>query len=181
MKDALFVLLDIHAQAPEKELIFTETSIGTWNDGHNLAVRLMDDMEEVALGTVNNWCRGVIVWNLMLDSERGPNRVGGCQTCYGAVDISSADFKTITKNSHYYIIGHLSAVVKPGATRIGTKGYSEQGVVYSAFENPDGSYALVLLNKTEAGKKINISTGTEYFSHDVPAKSVVSFRWKTKQ
>ena len=174
-------LLDIHAQAPEKELIFTETSIGTWNDGHNLAVRLMDDMEEVALGTVNNWCRGVIVWNLMLDSERGPNRVGGCQTCYGAVDISSTDFKTITKNSHYYIIGHLSAVVKPGATRIGTKGYSERGVVYSAFENPDGSYALVLLNKTEAGKKINISTGTEYFSHDVPAKSVVSFRWKTKQ
>src|SRR5690606_13727614 len=78
-------LLDIQQQRPDKELVFTETSIGTWNDGRNLAVRLMDDMAEVALGTVNNWSRGVIVWNLMLDDNRGPNRDGGCQTCYGAV------------------------------------------------------------------------------------------------
>ena len=34
----------------------------------------MEDMEEVALGTINNWCKGVIVWNLMLDNDRGPNR-----------------------------------------------------------------------------------------------------------
>ncbi len=174
-------LLDIHEQAPDKELVFTETSIGTWNDGRNLSLRLMDDMEEVALGTVNNWCKAVIVWNLMLDAERGPNRIGGCQTCYGAVDINSSDYKTIIKNSHYYIIGHLSSVVKPGATRIGTKGYTEQGIVYSAFQNTDGSYAFVILNKTDARKKISISTGTEYFSYEVPSKSVVSYRWKTKQ
>ncbi len=173
-------LLDIQQQAPDKELIFTETSIGTWNDGRNLAVRLMDDMEEVALGAVNNWCRGVLVWNLMLDSERGPNRVGGCQTCYGAVDIN-ADYKSMVRNSHYYIIGHLSSVVKPGATRIGTRGYTEQGLVYSAFENSDGSYAFVLLNKTDVRKKININSGSEYFVYEVPAKSVVSYRWKTKQ
>jgi glucosylceramidase len=80
-------LVNIRNQAPDKELIFTETSIGTWNDGQNLTTRLMDDMTEVALGTVNNWCKAVIVWNLMLDSNRGPNRHGGCQTCYGAVDI----------------------------------------------------------------------------------------------
>ncbi|MDD3780592.1 MAG: glucosylceramidase, partial [Proteiniphilum sp.] len=84
-------LLDIQAKYPNRELVFTETSIGTWNDGRNLAVRLIDDMREVALGTVNNGCRGVIVWNLMLDSERGPNREGGCQTCYGAVDIDRSN------------------------------------------------------------------------------------------
>ena len=50
-------------------------------------------MKEVALGTINNWCRGVIVWNLMLDNDRAPNREGGCQTCYGAVDISNSDYK----------------------------------------------------------------------------------------
>ena len=46
-------LLTIHQARPDKELLFTETSIGTWNDGRNLEVRLIDDMREVALGTVN--------------------------------------------------------------------------------------------------------------------------------
>ncbi|MDR0541685.1 MAG: glucosylceramidase [Dysgonamonadaceae bacterium] len=171
-------LLDIHNLYPNKELIFTESSIGTWNDGHNLSVRLMEDMQEVALGTVNNWCKAVIVWNLMLDSERGPNRAGGCQTCYGAVDIDRSDYKTITKNSHYYIIGHLSAVVKPGAIRIGTSGYKAAGVSCSAFENTDGTYSAVLLNNTDESKKITLDDGKRHFSYDVPSKSVISYQWK---
>lgn len=170
-------LLDIQAQRPDKELIFTETSIGTWNDGHNLSVRLMEDMEQVALGTINNWCKAVIVWNLMLDSERGPNRDGGCQTCYGAVDIDRSDYKTITRNSHYYIIGHLSSVVKPGAVRIGTSGYTASGVTYSAFENPDNTYAFVLINNTAETKKIVVNDGTHNFTYEVPSKAVVSYRW----
>lgn len=172
-------LNDIYAKNPSKELIFTETSIGTWNDGHNLQTRLMEDMAEVALGTVNNWCKAVIVWNLMLDTDRGPNRDGGCQTCYGAVDITT-DYKTITRNSHYYIVGHLSAVVKPGATRIGTTGYTASGITYSAFENTDGSYAVVLLNNLNETKKITLSDGTRFFTYDVPAKAVVSYRWGQK-
>lgn len=171
-------LNDIHGKRPDKDLIFTETSIGTWNDGRNLSVRLMDDMREVALGTVNNWCKAVMVWNLMLDSEKGPNRDGGCQTCYGAVDINKGDYKTLTRNSHYYIIGHLSSVVKPGATRIGTKGYSASGITYSAFENTDGTYAFVLLNENMETKKLTLSDGTRHFTYEIPAKSVVSYRWK---
>ena len=169
-------LKSIQAANPEKELVFTETSIGTWNSGRDLQKRLLDDMEQVAIGTVNNWCRGVIVWNLMLDNERGPNRPGGCETCYGAVDINP-DFKTITRNSHYYIIGHLAAVVKPGATRIGTKGYTANGINYSAFENTDGTYAVVLSNNTSEAKKITLSDGNRHFAYEVPSKSVVSYRW----
>jgi glucosylceramidase len=138
----------------------------------------MEDMREVALGTVNNWCKAVIVWNLMLDSDRGPNRQGGCQTCYGAVDIDRSNYKTITRNSHYYIIGHLSSVVKPGATRIGTSGYSAAGIVYSAFENTDGTYAFVLLNNTNENKKITLDDGQHHFTYEAPSKSVVSYQWK---
>ncbi|MGD9929573.1 MAG: glycoside hydrolase family 30 beta sandwich domain-containing protein [Mangrovibacterium sp.] len=171
-------LNDVHAKYPDQELLFTETSIGTWNDGRNLEVRLMEDMREVALGTVNNWCKGVIVWNLMLDSERGPNRDGGCQTCYGAVDIDRSNYSSITRNSHYYIIGHLSSVVKPGAVRIGTSGFSDSGFYLSAFENTDGTYAVVLQNSTSAAKKITLDDGSNHFSYEVPAKSVISYRWK---
>jgi len=171
-------LLNVHNKYPNKELIFSETSIGTWNDGRNLSVRLMDDMQEVALGTVNNWCKAVIVWNLMLDTNMGPNRNGGCQTCYGAVDIDPSNYKTINRNSHYYIIGHLASVVHPNATRIGTKGYSASGVTFSAFENTDGTYAVVLLNNTIENKKITIDDGKNHFSYDIPSNSVISYLWK---
>ena len=168
----------IHNARPDKELIFTETSIGEWNDGRNLERHLMEDMREVALGTVENWCQGVIVWNLMLDTNKGPNRQGGCMTCYGAVDIST-DYKRITRNSHYYIISHMSDVVKPGAVRIGTSGYSAQGLMYLAFLNTDGSYALALLNEAAEERGITISDGVKHFTYKVPAKSVVSYRWKS--
>ena len=169
-------LLDIHNQYPEKELIFTETSIGTWNNGKDLSVRLMEDMQNVALGTVNNWCRAVIVWNLMLDANRGPNRPEGCRTCYGAVDIAE-DYKTLSYNSHYYIIGHLSAVVKPGAIRIGTTGNTATDMVWSAFENPDKTYSIVLLNNSTENKTLTVSDGKNQFRHNVPAKSVASYIW----
>ncbi|MDR1504385.1 MAG: glucosylceramidase [Prevotella sp.] len=167
----------VHQQAPGKELIFTETSIGTWNNGQDLSVRLMADMEYVALGTVNRWCKAVIVWNLMLDSDMGPNRPGGCQTCYGAVDIFRGNFKDIKRNSHYYIIGHLASVVKPGATRIGSEGNAESGIIYSAFENTDGTYALVLMNNTSGNKKITVNSGSKKFTYEVPSRAVVSYRW----
>ena len=170
-------LLNIHNQRPDKELVFTETSIGEWNEGRNLEKRLTDDMCEVGLGTVNNWSKAVIVWNLMLDTEKGPNRDGGCQTCYGAVDINSKNFKTISRNSHYYVTSHLSAVVKPGAVRIGTEGYTATGLEYAAFKNPDNSYAMVLMNDANENRKITLSDGTKHFSYDVPSKSVVSFKW----
>lgn len=171
-------LLDIHEKAPNKDIIFTETSIGVWNEGQVLGKRLMEDMREVALGTVNNWSKGVIVWNLMLDSEKGPNRDGGCQTCYGAVDISKSDYKTIRRNSHYYIIGHLSSVVKPGAVRIGTTGYTDNDLVYTAFKNADGSYAFVLMNSGGESKHIMLEDGKNHFTYKVPAGAVVSYTWK---
>jgi len=170
-------LIQVHNAAPGMDLVFSETSIGTWNDGQNLQKRLMEDMQEVALGTINRWCKGVIVWNLMLDAKRGPNRPGGCQTCFGAVDINT-DYSKITRNSHYYIIAHLSSVVQPGAVRIGTTGYEESGLTYTAFLNPDNTYALVMSNNTASTIDLYVRDGEQQFNYNVPAQSAVSFKWK---
>ncbi|GIM50811.1 glycoside hydrolase family 30 protein [Capnocytophaga stomatis] len=168
----------IHHQYPDKELIFTETSIGTWNDGRNLSLRLADDMEQIGFGTLNNWCKAVIVWNLMLDENGAPNREGGCKTCFGAVDISTNDYKTITKNSHYYVIGHLSSVIKPDAVRIENQKNTDQNILCTSFQNTDGSYALVLLNKNAQDTQVVVTDGQKHFSYTVPANAVASFRWK---
>lgn len=167
----------VHNAAPQKELVFSETSIGTWNGGRDLSVRLTDDMEEVALGTVNRWCRGAIVWNLMLDSEGAPNRPGGCRTCFGAVDISKDDYSTITLNSHYYILAHMASVVKPGAIRIASEGVDTEGVTYAAFINPDGSHSFVICNDTDTNLPINVTDGSVNFTCEIPAHAVKSTIW----
>ncbi len=170
-------LLDVQSKAPEKELVFSETSIGTWNDGRNLSTRLIEDMREVGLGVVNNWCRGSIMWNLVLDSDLGPNRDGGCQTCYGAVDIDNRNYKTITRNSHYYVMAHLGAVAKTGSTRIGSSGIDDSNIMYAAFDNTDGTYGLVIMNANEQKQLITVTIGEKHFAYEVPGRAVASFTW----
>lgn len=170
-------LNSVHAANPEKELVFTESTAGDWNDGANLEKRLIDDMEQITLGTVNRWSRGAIIWNLMLDSKRGPNRPGGCTTGFGAVDIND-DFKTIRRNSFYYIMAQMSAGVKPGAKRIGTEGFTKNGLTFSAFRNPDNSYALVLSNKNSEDVRATVDDGSHHFPVTVPAKGIVTLSWK---
>ena len=153
-------LTDIHSQAADKELIFSESSIGVWNDGRNLGKRLLEDMKNVTLGTVNRWCKAVLVWNLMLDEKMGPNLDGGCQTCY--------------------IICHLSSVVRPGAKRIGTalRSYTSGSLLYTAFLNPDGSKAVVVINSGDSDLNVTVSDGNSHFPVSVPAQGVVSTTWK---
>lgn len=170
-------LKNIYAANPEKELVFTESTAGDWNDGSNLQKRLVDDMEQITLGPVNRWCRGSIIWNLMLDSKRGPYRPGGCSTGFGAVDIAD-DYKTIKRNSFYYIMAHMAVAAKPDAVRIGTDGFTTNGLTYTAFKNTDGSFALVLSNNKSEDIKATVDDGVHHFSVTVPANGIVSTSWK---
>ena len=47
--------------------------------------------------------------------------------------------------------------------------------MYSAFENLDGTEALVLLNNTDGTKNITVNSGERSFTYEVPAKAVASF------
>lgn len=139
----------------------------------------MEDMSNVVLGTVNRHCKAVLVWNLMLDTNKGPNLDGGCQTCYGAVDIDPSGYSSLSYNSHYYVITHMSSVVKPGAVRIGTTRVPDNtDLSHSEFLNPDGTYAVVVLNSGDTDADITVYDGRKRFTCEIPANGVVSCRWK---
>ncbi len=169
-------LLNVHNAFPNKNLYFTEMSIGSWN--YSFDGDLMWSMREIGIGTLNNYGKVVIVWNFMLDENGAPNRPGGCTTCYGAVDISTKDYATLDRKSHFYMIGHLSKAISPNAIRIGTKGFTTSGLYLTAVENTDGTYGLVLQNDTQAAIKVTIDDNTHSFTYNIPAKSLVSARWK---
>lgn len=169
-------MLDVHKAAPDKNLYFTEMSIGTWN--YSFDGDLMWSMRELGIGTLNNYCRAVMVWNYLLDENGAPNRPGGCTTCYGAVEISSSDYTTLDRKSHFYLIAHLSKVILPGATRIDMSGYKTDGLYATAVENRNGTYGVVLQNDTDTAIKLTMDDGKHSFPLTIAPKSLASCKWK---
>lgn len=165
---------DISGQLPEWENIFTESSIGTWNDGRNLSARLLWDTQEMVYNTVTRGCRAVMMWNFMLDLNRSPYRPGGCSTCYGAVDIDQNDYHTLTYNSHYFLIAHASTAAQPGAVRVEATG-SIPDVQYIAFKNPDESYGAIIINNGSTQRAMSFGVEkTSVAKFSLPGKSIVS-------
>ncbi len=169
-------LMNVHKAAPGKNLYFTEMSIGTWN--YSFDGDLIWSMRELGIGTLNNYCKAVIVWNFLLDEKGAPNRPGGCTTCYGAVEISSADYATLNRKTHFYVIAHLSKVISPGATRVETNGYKTDGLHITAVENKDGTYGVVMLNENESGLKLLSRMAVIHFPIPFPEKALHPVRWK---
>ena len=168
----------IHSEFPDKDIYFTEASIGTWN--YTFDGCLINDFRDIFLGTLSRYGKGVTLWNLMLDDQRKPFRPGGCSTCFGAVTISSSDhsLKSLVRNSHYYNVAHCSKVLQPGAVRLGTKGYTASGLTYQWYRNPDGSQAVLLLNESQADILVNFVTERASVACKVPAKAIQSVLWE---
>ena len=166
----------IRSRFPDKEIFFTEASIGTWN--YSFDACLINDFRDIFLGTLARGGKGVTLWNLMLDDERKPFRPGGCSTCFGAVTLSTKDHKSLVRNSHYYNVAQASKVLQPGAVRLGTKGYETAGLTYQWYRNPDGSQALLLLNEGSSEVLVNFITGKSSLSCKVPAKAIQSIFWE---
>jgi glucosylceramidase len=169
-------MLKVHHAAVDKNLYFTEMSIGTWN--YTFEGDLIWSMRELGIGTLNNFNRAVIVWNFLLDEKGAPNRPGGCTTCYGAVEISSSDYTTLQRKSHFYLIAHLAKVILPEARRISNKGSEIQGFYLTAVQNVNDTYGAVMLNENDSPVGITLADGNHSFNLTIPAKSIASCRWK---
>lgn len=161
---------------PDKEIYFTEASIGAWN--YTFENCLVNDFETIFIGTLSRMGKGVTLWNLLLDDKGGPyGSAGACTTCYGAVDISSSDYHTLTYRTHYYNIAHASKVIMPGAVRIGTEGFELDGLDYLAFRNPDGSIGVIIVNKNTGAQTLTFNTDEYSVNYEVPGRSLVSLFW----
>jgi glucosylceramidase len=153
---------------PDTKLIFTEgcveafdiNRVNDWALGERYGYSMLNDFNS---GTVA-WTD----WNILLDETGGPNHVGNL--CFAPIHANTQTGELIYTNSYYYI-GHFSKFVKEGAKRIATSS-SRTDLQATAFVNPDGSIAVVVLNRSE--EKFNYqlmvngkSTGLESLPHSI--------------
>lgn len=141
-------LTTVHNSHPDKALYFTEqwTSANGSFDGD-----LTWHMKNVIIGSMRNWSRIALEWNLANNSSYGPHTVGGCTECKGAITIGSA----ITRNVSYYIVAHASKFVPPGSVRISSNLVANLPNV--AFKTPAGKKVLIVVNDGSTAAGFNIA------------------------
>lgn len=167
------VMTKIHEEFPEKDEWVTESSGGTWQKGNVLA-------EEAAelIASTRNWAKSYVLWALATDQDHGPH-VGGCGTCRGLVTINlEKPGDPIKREPDYYVLGHASKFLLPGAVRIASDEPAGTELKDVAFRNPDGSIVLYVLNASAASRPFRIGFHAKTVATILPAGSVATFIWK---
>jgi glucosylceramidase len=168
------VMTKNHEEFPQKDQWVTEASGGTWQKGNVLA-------EEAAelIASMRNWSRSYVLWALATDQNHGPF-VGGCDTCRGLVtiDLSDPDKAAVKPELDFYVLGHASRFLMPGATRIASDEPAGTSVKDVAFRNPNGTVVLYAVNAGTIGQSFRIQFHDKTVATTIPAGSVATFVWK---
>ena len=133
----------VHDAWPDKGLLFTEgcqeggPHHGSWELGERYARSMVNDL--------NRWTAGWIDWNLLLDEHGGPNHVGNF--CSAPV-LAEPAADALHRQSSFWYIGHFARFIQPGAQRV-LCAATREALECTAFVNPDGSVAVVAMNRGE--------------------------------
>jgi glucosylceramidase len=165
----------VHNVHPDKGLYFTEISGGEW--ATDFSSNLQWNMDNIFIGTMKNWSKTALLWNLALDENFGPTN-NGCTNCRGVVTINSST-GAVTKNVEYYSIGHFAKFVRNGAVRISsTASTGIPGVNFVSFLNTDGKRVIVLSNAGAENQSIVVMEGEKQFKVSLPGASVSTIVWQ---
>lgn len=160
---------NLHNAYPNKNLYFTEQWTGSKGsfDGD-----LQWHIKNVIIGTMRNWSKLAMEWNLANDPNYGPHTPGGCTECKGALTINGS---AVSRNVAYYIIAHASKFVTPGSVRIES---NFAGAIQNvAFLRPDGKKVLIALNEGATPYTFNLKYKGKWVPVSVDGKSVITMVW----
>lgn len=164
----------IREKFPEKELFFTEGCVEYSRFSESNGVEKAEMYAHDMIGNFKNGVCAHIDWNLLLDAKGGPNHVEN----YCDAPIMCTDhFDGIHKNLSYYYIGHFSRYIKPGARVIPVSSYCQE-LESAAFLNPDGEKAVIILNRTDKEKEVNVGEYGKGVDYIVPPHAIATFVWK---
>ena len=171
-------LSDVRLAHPDMKMYLTEQWVGA---GGEFAGDLRWHLKNVLIGSLRNWGRAVLEWNLASapyydpvrgETRQGPHTPGGCAQCLGALSIAGGG---VGRNVAYYVIAHAAKFVRPGATRIFSS--LPDALPNAAFKTPGGGLALIVLNDSEDWQRFNIRVGGLAAPAALPAGAAATYVW----
>lgn len=162
-------LTQVHNAYPAKNVYFTEEYTSSTG---NFAGDFQWHLNNVIIGSMINWSRNALEWNLANDASYGPHTPGGCTTCKGALTITGS---AVSRNVGYYIVAQAAKFVPPGSVRI----TSNQIVGFQnvAFQTPSGKKVLVIINNSNSAAPFNLRFNGKWVTTSLPAGSAGTYVW----
>ncbi|OGS69656.1 MAG: glucosylceramidase [Flavobacteria bacterium RIFCSPLOWO2_12_FULL_35_11] len=155
---------------PDKDLYFTEQYTPSNGD---FSGDLKWHLKNVVVGSMRNWSKTALEWNLANDASFGPHTPGGCTTCKGGITVNSSS--SYTQNVGYYIIAHASKFVPTGSVRIAS---NTTGSLHNvAFKTPAGKKVLVVINDGSTSEIFNIKYNEKWITTSLDSGSAGTYVW----
>ena len=161
----------VHNAFPDKNVYFTEQYTGSSGsfDGD-----LKWHLKNVIIGSVRNWSKVALEWNLANNAAFEPHTVGGCNTCKGAITVNTSD--NFTRNVGYYIIAHASKFVPAGSVRIASNITGNLNTV--AFKIPGDKKVLIVENDGNSTELFNIKFNGKWITTSLESGSAGTYTWQ---
>jgi glucosylceramidase len=152
----------------ETECSGTDTGPTTFGD------TLRWQVERLLIRGPRSGAETAMTWNLALDAHGGPERGTCAQRCNGVVEIAGGRYR---RNAEYFVLAHASRFVRRGAYRLASRAGRASGLLDVAFENPDGSRILIVLNTTRSARRFTVGDDQRSFAAALPPEAVGTFVW----
>ena len=157
----------VRQRFPDKKLVQTEACIEYRHYGKDPMFAPRKYAHDI-IGDLNAGMSAFYDWNLLLDEEGGPNHVGNyCEAPF----LYDTQTKTLHERPAFAYITHFSKYIRPGAKRIAFSRYAAQLEV-TAFKNPDGTIALVVLNDSDETMPAFIRINNQTAEITAPKQSI---------
>jgi glucosylceramidase len=164
-----FEALDmIRERFPEKKLLFSEGCVeySRFSSADQLSNARMYG-HDIA-GDLNHGACAFIDWNILLNSQGGPNHVNNFCDAPMMYDVETG---RLEKKLSYTYIGHFSRYLLPGSVRIGMSRYTDE-IDVTAFKRPDHKLAAVLMNRTERNMPVYLRLQGQLVKLTVPGDGI---------
>ena len=173
--------LDKHQKTwPDKGMIHTESSIDIdaedpigqyWRESTDYAGVFIpfDTYAYDIISNLNHGAQGYVEWCIILSNQGQPNPYDNFNS---APVLIHPETDEVTYTPLYYLLSHFSKFIRPGARRIALEGDTEEGLIYTAAKNEDGSIALVVYNKNEDPHNLAISLENKTYDVEISPRSL---------
>jgi len=158
----------VHRAWPGKHLLLTEATVEGFDPARMQSFANAERYGTALINDFNNGAEGWTDWNILLDDKGGPNHVGNF--CFAPVHADTRSGE-LTFTPSYWYLGHFSKFIRPGAHRVDAAS-SRSNLLTTAFVNPDGSLAAVVMNSTDQPVDYRYFVGKDEAKVSIPAHAI---------
>ena len=175
---------EVHAQYPAQRVYFTEQWVSAHDD---FMGALRWHTKNIIIGTLRNWSRTALEWNLASDPEYALHSRLGAVGALGGVTIGVtikrrrravggvAVAATIERNPGYYLMAHSARFIRPGAVRVHSSEVDRLPNVTCL--TPDSRLVMVVMNDADGARRFRVQHRGAYATLELGTGDVATLRW----